>query len=187
VLHRIPLALVALRALLAPVVALLAVFHPRPALFGLFLVLALLSDYFDGALARRWNVSSTALRRLDSIADSAFYLGALFAAWYLYPAVIREHLAGLLVLAALELLRYVFDAIKFRREASYHMWSAKLWGVCLFVAFFCLLVLGLAAPWFALALYVGILPDLGGLAISIALREWRTDVPSLAHALRIRR
>mgnify|MGYP006920663574 CR=1 FL=1 len=45
----------------------------------------------------------------------------------------------------------------------------------------------IAAVLVALAIYVGILSDLEGLAISMLLREWQTDVPSFVHALRIRR
>jgi hypothetical protein len=34
----------------------------------------------------------------------------------------------LVALAVLELLRYLTDFLKFRREASYHMWSSKILG-----------------------------------------------------------
>lgn len=182
----VPLALTALRALLAPVVILLAIYQPSRSALGACVVFAFLSDLFDGIIARRLNVATPALRRLDSIADSVFYLAALFAAWRLYPAVIQEHLAALLVLAALEIARYVFDLAKFRREASYHMWSSKLWGIFLFAGFFALLALGIAGLPVALAIYVGIAADVEGLAISIALKEWKNDVPTFMHALRLR-
>jgi CDP-diacylglycerol--glycerol-3-phosphate 3-phosphatidyltransferase len=182
----VPVALTSLRALLAPVVVLLAMFHPDRFLFGVCLATAFVSDILDGVVARRLGVATSTLRRLDSAADSAFYLGALYAAWRLYPVVIVDHGRALLVLAGLELARYVFDFLKFRREASYHMWSAKLWGVLLFIAFFSLLALGRAGPVFGLAVYVGILADLEGLAISGILPAWRTDVPTFVHAIRIR-
>ena len=111
----------------------------------------------------------------------------MFAAWWLYPGVIAGHLGPLAVLIGLEVLRYLFDYAKFGREASYHMWSAKLWGVVLFLGFFALLVFGADGFWVSLAIYWGILSDLEGLAISIVLREWQTDVPSIIHALRLRR
>ena len=185
-LRRIPLALTALRALLAPVLVWLALYFPVPGLFGLGLVLALVSDFLDGVLARRWGVATTGLRRLDSIADSLFYAAALFAAWHLYPSVVRSHLPELVVLIALEVARYVFDLAKFGREASYHMWTSKLWGLLLFAGFFSLLALDVPGLAFTLAIYAGIVADLEGLAISIVLPEWRTDVPSFVHALRVR-
>jgi CDP-diacylglycerol--glycerol-3-phosphate 3-phosphatidyltransferase len=183
----VPLLLTAARALLAPVVVLLAWFDPDRAAFGACLVLAFLSDVFDGIVARRLGVATPGLRRLDSLADTLFYAAAVCAAWRLYPAVIADHAAALLTLAALEIARYAFDLAKFRREASYHMWSSKLWGIVLFVGFFALLALGRSGPEVALAIYVGIVADVEGLAISVVLRRWEPDVPTLVHALRRRR
>ena len=184
---RIPLALTLLRALLAPVVVALAIWWPLPAAFGACLLIAFLSDYFDGVIARRLGVATPNLRRLDSLADSIFCLAAVIAAWHLHQQVISDHAGALLVLLALEVTRYVFDLLKFRREASYHMWSSKLWGLALFVGFFDLLALGGTGWPVALAIYVGIVADLEGLAISCLLREWRADVPSVVHALQLRR
>jgi CDP-diacylglycerol--glycerol-3-phosphate 3-phosphatidyltransferase len=182
----LPLALTAMRALLASVVIYLALLQPSRLAFGACLTVAFLSDVFDGILARRLNVATPSLRRLDSMADTIFYLCAVFAAWRLHPSAITERLASLLVLGGLEVIRYVFDFAKFGREASYHMWSSKLWGVALFAGFFTLLGLGMSGVPVSMAIYVGILADLEGLAISIVLREWKTDVPTIFHAFRLR-
>jgi len=182
----VPLALTGLRALLAPLMVMLALWHPNPIAFGICLVAAFLSDVFDGIIARRLGVATPTLRRLDSLADSVFYIAAVFAAWRLYPSVIHEHLAPLLALAMLEGLRYAFDLLKFRREASYHMWSSKLWGICLFAGFLALLAFGNAGWPVTLAIYAGIVADLEGLAISVILKKWKNDVPTFIHALRIR-
>lgn len=184
---RVPLALTGLRIALAPVMVLLAVYGPSATGFGFCLSIAFLSDVFDGIVARRLKVATPNLRRLDSVADTLFYLAAVFAVWHLHPAVITERLLSLGVLAALELLRYGVDFARFGREASYHMWSSKLWGILLFVAFFSVLVLDASGVPVSLAVYVGILVDLEGLAISMVLPEWRADVPTLVHALRLRR
>ncbi|MEK7951329.1 CDP-alcohol phosphatidyltransferase family protein [Luteolibacter soli] len=181
-----PLLLTLLRALLAPVVAALAMHGPHPAAFGLCLTLAFFSDIFDGVIARRLQVATPGLRRLDSAVDTLFYTAVTFAAWHLYPEAIRAHFPALLTLAALELTRYAFDFAKFGREASYHMWSSKLWGISLFAAFFALLALRQTGAWLAVPVYLGIIADLEGLAISCVLRKWRSDVPSLFHALRWR-
>ncbi len=186
-LHQVPLLLTALRAALAPVVVLLAVLAPRPWAFAVCLVLAAVSDYFDGAIARRWHIVTPNLRRFDSLADSLFYIGALFAAWWLHPEVVWGYRVPLAVLIGLELARYGFDYLKFRREASYHLWTSKLWGVALFLGCYSLLVLQTDGPLVAAAIYMGILADLEGLAVSLLLPRWQTDVPSIFHALRLRR
>jgi CDP-diacylglycerol--glycerol-3-phosphate 3-phosphatidyltransferase len=185
----LPLALTALRALLAPVMLLLALAAPPASAgwaFGACLVVAFLSDVFDGIVARRLGVATPGLRRLDSIADSLFYLAALFAAWHGHRDALTSR-AGLLgTLLTLELLRYAVDWLKFRREASYHMWSSKLWGIALFAGCFQLLALGRDGWTVDAAIVCGIVADLEGLAISATLRQWRTDVPTIVHALRWR-
>ena len=183
---RIPLALTALRAALGPVVVLLALFQPNAVAFAVCLTLAFLSDYFDGVIARRLGVATPSVRRLDSIADTVFYISALLAAWSLHSTILRPYLPALLVLAALEVARYAFDFRKFGKEASYHMWSSKLWGITLVVAFYALLVFGRAGLPVTLAVYVGVAADLEGLAISSVLPRWRTDVPTIFHALSVR-
>jgi phosphatidylglycerophosphate synthase len=181
-----PLLLTVLRAVLAPVMVLLAWYYPRPLAFAVCLILAFLSDVFDGILARRFNVATPGLRRLDSIADSVFYVAALLAAWHLHASELWDYLPALVVLAAIEMARYGFDLLKFRREAAYHLWSSKLWGICLFVGFFSLLVLERGGLFVAVPIYVGILVDFEGLAVSFVLCEWKSDVPSIVHAWRLR-
>ncbi|HEY7987188.1 MAG TPA: CDP-alcohol phosphatidyltransferase family protein [Methylophilaceae bacterium] len=182
--YKIPLALTLLRAFLAPVMVILALYHPTQVGFGVCVVAAFLSDLFDGIIARKLGIATPNLRRADSIADSIFYLSAIFTAWYLYPQAIKDHIAALAILVALEVIRYIFDYLKFRREASYHMWSSKLWGIFLFAGFFSLLALGKGGLPFTLAIYVGIIADIEGLAISAILKKPKTDVPSFIHALR---
>ena len=185
--HRLPLGLTALRAALAPVLLLLAWNGAPHWLFAPCLVMAFLSDVFDGIIARRLGVATPGLRRLDSLADSLFYLCALAVAWQQHPSALRSRMAPLALLLSLELLRYGFDLVKFRREASYHMWSSKLWGIALFAGFLALLAWDADSGWVSAAVWLGILADLEGLAISWALPVWRSDVPSLWHALRIAR
>lgn len=183
---RLPRALVWLRVVLAPVIIVIAAWRPVPAAFASCLVLALLSDYFDGAIARRQGTATEGLRRFDSIADTVFCIAALGAVWLRHPDVVRDKSALLITLFAVESLRYVLDFLKFGREASYHMWSAKLWALALFLAFFMLLVVGQDGAWVTAAIVFGILSDLEGLAISIVLPAWSHDVPTLLHAWRLR-
>ncbi len=142
---------------------------------------------FDGILARRLGVATPRLRRLDSAADTLFYLAVAVCAWRLYPQALARR-AGLLgFLVALELARYALDWLRFAREASYHTFSAKLFGVLLFAGCFALLALGVDNATLTAALWCGIFSDLEGVAISLTLRRWRSDVPTLWHALKWRR
>jgi CDP-diacylglycerol--glycerol-3-phosphate 3-phosphatidyltransferase len=161
-----------------------AFYGPSRVLFGSCLVLAFVSDVFDGIIARRLGVATPALRLLDSVVDTVFYACAVLTALKLYPAALEAHATAIVALIALELTRYAFDFLKFRRAASYHMWSSKLWGLLLFAAFFSLLVFGRGGVALSAAIYAGIVADIEGLGISWILSESRTDVASIFHAMR---
>lgn len=184
---RVPLFLTILRAALAPAMIAIAQTTRSSMAFGFCLFIALLSDIYDGKIARRLGVATPNLRRLDSIADSIFYVAAIYCVWSLHRAVIMDNLTPLLALLVLELGRYAFDFLKFGKEASYHMWSSKLWGLFLFLAFFSVLVLGKVGLQVWAAIYWGMWADAEGLLISIVLPYWKNDVPTLLHALKIRK
>lgn len=185
-LHKVPIGLTLLRAALGLVLLSFAVLSPVKDVFMACLIVAFLSDIFDGIIARKLNVATEGIRRLDSIADSIFYLCACIAAYLLYPQAIHERTIPLAILIFLEILRYVVDYNKYRRETSYHMWSSKVWGIFLFVGFLSLLGYGRSGILVSLAIYAGIVADIEGLLISLVLKEWRHDVPTFIHALKIR-
>jgi len=185
--YQIPLALTLSRAVLGPVVLGLAFFAPNKILFALCLLAAFLSDVFDGIIARHLKIATANLRRLDSIADSIFYVCASISAYWLYPNAVKARCVPLIILLGLELLRYCIDYFKYGKEASYHMWSSKLWGIFLFVGFLALLGFGNDGIWLSLAVYVGIFADCEGLLISLLLNDWHHDVPTVLHALKIKK
>jgi CDP-diacylglycerol--glycerol-3-phosphate 3-phosphatidyltransferase len=179
-------ALTALRALLAPCVIILAVLRAPGWAFTACLTIAFLSDIYDGVLARHFGVATAALRRFDSATDTVFYVAVTCAAWLLYPDVIRSNMVGILMIAAMGIVRTVYDLKKFRRRASYHMWSAKVWGIALFAAF--LALLGFGNPSLVpLAIAAAMVAQVEGLAASIILLEWMHDLPSVFHAWSIRK
>lgn len=184
--QRVPILLTGIRVLLGPYLVVCAYLWPHAELLVIGVVGAFLTDVFDGVIARGLNVAAADLRRLDSIADSIFYLCALWAVWVLHPQIILANAALLVVLAVLEGSRYILDLWKFGCEASYHMWSSKLWGVALFLAFLMIFASEQPGFWPVLAVGIGIVADVEGILVSLTLRSWRHDVPSLFHALRIR-
>lgn len=184
----IPWSLVIFRLLLAPVVIATAWRLHKPELWlGAMIAAACLSDVFDGVLARRWGTATAALRRADSIADTVFYLGVLAAIVMRHWPVLRERIGLLAALLAIEVLRVGFDWIKFRRIASYHAYSAKIWGLLLAAATIALLCFDRGFWLLTLALIWGILSDFEGLAISAILPECRQDIKSLRSAFILRR
>jgi phosphatidylglycerophosphate synthase len=182
-----PVTLTTLRILLGPVVVVLA-WHRAPGFWiGGCTVVALVSDIYDGIIARILAIDTASLRRYDTFADTVFYLAIASAAWRVHPQAILDNALIFAGVFLLEIVRYIFDFMKFRREASYHMYSSKVWGLVLGIATICLFAFGISGWLFRLALLLGIVCNAEGLAISMVLPRWTHDVPSFRHALRLRR
>ena len=141
---------------------------------------------FDGVVARRSGTATPGLRRLDSTVDTIFYLAIAVAAWTLHHDVLRPFVPLIGLVIATELATNVFSWVRFRREASYHAWSARIFGLILFVALFALFATGTGALLLP-ALVAGLISHGENAAITAVLPAWRHDVPTLLAAWRIRR
>jgi CDP-diacylglycerol--glycerol-3-phosphate 3-phosphatidyltransferase len=178
--------LTGLRFLLAPAVVWLA-YHwaSRPALVGC-LTAGLLSDVFDGVLARRLGVATVALRRLDSAADVVFYLAVLWSAGVVYPEVAWAYAPGFGALLGLEVVCQAVSFVRAGRPPATHAYSAKCWGLFLFAAFVALLGFGWSRGIMEAMIVVGCLADLEVIAIMLVAPPPAVDVPSIFHAWRRR-
>lgn len=182
-----PWALVGLRLALGPTVVLFAWHGIQGLPMALAVLAALASDVYDGIIARKVGVATVALRRADSIVDTIFYLAAAWSAWLVAPFVVKSVAKLLISLGVLEISRYIFDYLKFRREASYHSYLAKVWGLVLAAALIMLLAFNISGWLLRTALWLGIVSDIEGLAISLLLPDWAHDVRSVLHAHRLRK
>ena len=175
------------RVLFAPLVIWLALHGLTGWLIAACIVAEVVLDIFDGIVARRIGVATSLLRRMDSLVDTIFYLAILYCAWRFHHEALRQRWALLVGLLVMEAARYTFDYLKFRREAAYHMWSAKAWGLVLGAAVIALLGFNVADWLLSLALIVGIVCDAEGLLVSALLYENVEGVPHVFRALQLRR
>lgn len=183
---RLPAFLIFFRFALGPGIVLLGFCFPNGVLLVSCIGLALLSDIFDGGLARRWHVDTETLRRWDTRADTFFYICVLLVAMLRYPAAFERRWILLASLAIAEAAQHIFAAIKYGRHASYHSVLSKIWGLMMATAMCALLGFGLDNWFLDLTLAWGVLCNLQGLAMSLMLPTWHKDVPTLFHAARIR-
>jgi CDP-diacylglycerol--glycerol-3-phosphate 3-phosphatidyltransferase len=184
---RVPLALVVLRAACGPALVAGAVTRCRPWILVGLVTAAFISDVFDGIIARRVGVATERLRRADTIVDTAFYICATLALLVRAPAVIEAHNVGVAILVGLELARWLVERIRYGRLASYHMWSAKAWGIALWLGFSEAFLTGQPGPFIQAAVAMGILADVEGLVASVVLSTWQHDVPTVWHAVQLER
>ena len=119
--EQIPWAMAAGRAVLGPVLVAGAISGWNGVMMAWLVGTALLSDIFDGVLARRWKCDTAGVRLFDSTADAVFYIGAGVALWIGPSPVLRANAGLLIALLALEAARYVVEFAKFGKPAHvYH-------------------------------------------------------------------
>ena len=152
---------------------------------ALFIV-AFVSDYFDGVVARALGVVTRALRQADSVVDTIFYLVLAGATWMLHPEVLERHATALTVCFASLGAWYLLDLVRWRAVAGFHSWCAKLFAAALGVWAVMLYGFGVDGVWLTVACFVGTISHLEGIAISLVLRQHAADVPTLLHARRLR-
>ncbi len=185
----IPQGLILFRLLLAPIILGLAYFmgeSSKPIILVL-MYLGLISDILDGIVARKQNLSSAKLRRMDSQTDMIFWLSIGFATWILYPNLISDNSIAIWAILAMEISVYLISILKFKRETCTHAFLSKLWGITLLIAFTSLIGFNHAGIPFFVAIIMGLISHIDRILITLILSEWTHDIPSAYHAYLIRK
>lgn len=152
-------------------------------LFLAALAASLLSDVADGFVARRSGAVSPLGARLDSLGDLATYATLPLCAWWLWPEILCAEKTALAIAVCAYLAPIGAGWLRFRRLTSYHTWAAKGTAVWMGGALFVLFAGGPAWP-FHVGVALLVLEVGEEIAITCVLPEWKSDVPTLWHALR---
>jgi phosphatidylglycerophosphate synthase len=99
---------------------------------GLGLLLAGLTDFFDGYVARRLGQESTAGARLDLIADTLLLLSAMAWIGLLHPETVRDNNGLVAATFAIYLASIASGLLRFRRLPNLHLYSSKAAGGLLY-------------------------------------------------------
>jgi len=180
-----PAALIAFRALMIFVVPVLG-WYGHGTLLALVILLATLSDIFDGIIARRLGVSTTNLRKADSTVDLIFWLASMTALYFLRPDDVMRNFIIVWYAIAAEIIEQLICILRFRRMTATHARSAKFMGLCLLVG---MIVLALGGSSMLAFWIIGIgitVSVFDGCAIVVLLPYWEADVPSAWEAWRLR-
>ena len=185
----LPLGLILFRFLLAPVILGLAYFigENSKLVILILMYLGLISDILDGIIARKQNLSSARLRRLDSQTDMIFWLSIGISTWILYPQLINDNHLAIWAILAMEISVYVISILKFKRETCTHAFLSKLWGITLLIAFTSLIGFNHAGLPFSAAIIMGLISHIDRILITLILPKWTHDIPSAYHAYLIRK
>jgi len=147
--------------------------------------IGIITDVFDGIIARKLNISNADFRVLDTVFDLIFYLSIMFFSISINHVTFSDNKILILVVLGLESLMYLVSLIRFRKLPSPHAILSKFWGIYIIIEF-TLLINQVPGNHFLIALIIGVFVHLDRLLIFILLRNWEHDIPSSYHALLIR-
>ncbi|KGF71738.1 CDP-diacylglycerol--glycerol-3-phosphate 3-phosphatidyltransferase [Neosynechococcus sphagnicola sy1] len=184
-LAQIPSILIGVRFAIAPLLLLDACDHTISAWFLPLYLIAVLSDIFDGIIARRLGVSTVQLRQADGWADICLYLSIAVSTWWVYPQVVLDFQMPLLLAMSAQMVLFIISLLKFQKFPCFHTYTAKIWGLTLLTATVGLF--GFAYPntlWLAIGLCL--INSLEEIAMTLILPDWQCDVLSLFHAIHLR-
>lgn len=157
----------------------------RVSIFVLMLI-GLLTDIFDGILARRLGVSTVTLRKLDSIVDRFFWLMILLSCYILYPEYIQSILVYVVIILLCEGIVFAISFLRFGKAPSPHNLISKVWGISVTWSFGVTILTGTSHIAFMIMFGLAVLSRFDSALIYCLLRTWDHDIPSFRHALAIR-
>jgi len=187
-LEKVPIALIYSRLILGFVLILISYFQPDyyQRIILAIIIWAILSDIFDGIIARRLNISTQRLRRLDSSIDQFFWICTLGGACYLCPDFFSRNSTKLYLILTVEGLTYLISFIRFRKEVATHAILSKFWTLTIMATLIQIVLSCHSVILFNVCFYVGILTRLEIIAILLILKKWTNDVPTFYHAILLR-
>lgn len=185
----LPVSLIILRFMLVPIILGLSYFYGERASLTIIILMyvGLISDILDGIIARKLEVSTAKLRRLDSQVDLFFWISLGISAWLIHPDILKVKLTEIIILFVLEGLCYLVSFIKFGKETCNHAFLFKMFGLALLFAFTAIIGFGVTGIPFLIAFIVALLAYTDRLLIVFILPYWTHDIPSSYHAYLIRK
>jgi phosphatidylglycerophosphate synthase len=180
---QLPYLLTYSRLVIALYFILLAVCKPlqNPLSVAVFLIVAVLTDIFDGVLARKFKIYSVKLRKLDSRVDTLLWFTLLLVVMAIFPAFIKEHMVQIMWLVAAEIFVQLLGYFKFSTSNALHTYAAKAWMIMLTLTIILLCAGESARIIFNVTFVWGLLVQLEAAIIILRLKAYRVDVKSMFH------
>lgn len=139
----------------------------------------LLTDIFDGIIARRLGVATEKLRVWDSNVDQFFWIVILFSVFILHASFFMENYLVIMAIVVLEAVAYMISFLKFNRPIATHSYMAKIWTLTLFAFLVDLTLHAKSNLLFWICAIMGIVSRVEIILIIALLKKWAPDVPSV--------
>jgi cardiolipin synthase len=128
----IPNQITAIRFFAVPVMWVMA-FDEQLTYIGIGLVISLVADLLDGAVARKLHQTSDFGSKFDSISDQFIQLSALIWIVWLMPEIISENRFISLQAIATYFTSLFVGLVKFKRLGNLHLYLSKVSGLFLYL------------------------------------------------------
>ncbi|WP_183561254.1 CDP-alcohol phosphatidyltransferase family protein [Mucilaginibacter sp. SP1R1] len=187
--NKIPILLIFSRVVFGLVITALSIYQPPYfSTINISLIfLGLLFDIFDGIIARRLNISTPTLRRLDSGVDQFFWLTIIASCYLIYPEFFKNNIAKISILLSIEACCYLLSYLKFKKEVATHAIASKFWTLTLFGTLIQIMATGNSIILFNICFFMGIATRLEIMGMLLIIKQWTNDIPTIYHAILIRK
>jgi len=132
----IPWMLLTLRALLPLSIWLSARTGCSHIIAPVCILLAALSDVYDGKIARKIGASTPRLRRTDSVVDLFFLVSTITLFVVYHSPVGIAALCAIAFMFLMSIAGHIISIIRFKHSAAVHAKLTKLYAVFVYVGFF---------------------------------------------------
>lgn len=151
------------------------------------IIAGLLSDIFDGIIARQLKVSTEKLRRLDSGVDMIFWLAVLTGCYIVCPDFFKSNSFKISIVLALEIATYAISFIRFKKEVATHALLSKLWTLSIFATLIQIIASCQSVILFNVCVWLGVISRLEIVAMLLIIKKWTNDIPTVYHAVLMRK
>lgn len=158
----------------------------NPILILALMYYGILSDIFDGIIARQIGVSTKSFRQLDTIFDLLFFFSIFYYISVHTPNFYEDYGTFISIILILEASMYLISFLRFKKAPSPHSIPSKFWGILLIIEF-SLLILQVSGNHFHVALVYGAFVHLDRVLIYSLLKKWDHDIPTSYHAYLLRK
>ncbi len=124
------------------------------------------------------------MRQADSWADICLYLCIAISTWLVYPQVILDFQAPLLLAVSAQLTLFAISLIKFQKFPSFHTYTAKIWGITLLIATVALFGFDYTKTLW-LAILLCLINSCEEVIMTLLLPQWQCDILSIFHAIKL--
>jgi len=148
-------------------------------MFALFLCINLVTDILDGFIARTFNLQTEFGAKLDSLADFGTYILAFIGVFHFKV----DQFAGSLWMLWLFLFLFVFGnvlaLVKFKKLASFHLYSMKIAGYAQGIFFFVLFSWQYHQSLFVAAMILGYISFTEEILVLVTIKKLKSNVKGL--------